>query len=81
MVEAGGHSLWRAEAALRRQRLDLHQKRARAFHQRGHGRAGDTRGAPRQECRCRVRHGLETRARHLEHADLIHGAEAVLHGA
>src|SRR6266513_2138846 len=33
MVEAGGHPLGCAEAALRRQRLDLHQERARPFHQ------------------------------------------------
>jgi len=35
MVESRRDPLWGAEAALRRQRLDLDQQRARPFHQRG----------------------------------------------
>src|SRR6266516_927312 len=81
MVEPRGHPPWCAEAGLRRQRLDLDQERPRPFHQGGHGGAGDTRGAPRQERRGRIRHGLEAGPGHFEHADLVHGAEAVLHGA
>src|SRR2546429_577949 len=60
---------------------DLDKERAGPFQHRGHGGAGDTRGASGQERRGRVRHGLETGARHFEHANLVHGAEAVLHSA
>src|SRR5207249_2664876 len=81
MVESRGHPLWCAEAGLRRQGLDFHQEGAGPFHQGGHRGAGDARTAPRQERRRRVRDGLETGSRHGEHADLVHGAEAVLHGA
>src|SRR5207253_7688326 len=66
VVESRGHPLWGAEAALRRQRLDLDQQRTRPFHQRGDRGAGNTGGASRQKRRGWVRHGLESRTGHLE---------------
>src|SRR5438876_10383424 len=62
VVESRGHPLRGAEAALRRQRLDLDQQRTRPFHQRGHRGAGNTGGASRQKRRGWVRHGLEIQA-------------------
>src|SRR6184192_4004544 len=49
VVESRGHPLWGAEAALRRQRLDLDQQRTRPFHQRGDRGAGNTGGARSEE--------------------------------
>src|SRR3989454_407823 len=51
----------------------------RAFHQRGHRGARDAGRASGEKRGGRIGHGHEPRPGHLEHADLVHRAEAILH--
>src|SRR3989442_395685 len=81
VIEARRDPLRRAEPRLRGERLDLDEERAGAFHQRGHGGAGDVGRTAREERRRRVRDRQQPAPGHLEHADLIDRAEPVLHGA
>ena len=69
----------RAEPRPRRERLDLDEHWPRSLHQRGHRGARDAGRPAGEEGGGGVRHGLEPRARHREHADLVHRPEAVLH--
>ena len=71
----------RAEAGRHHQRLDLDQDRPRAFDAGEHGRAR-CRGQPvAEEQLGRVGDLAQAVGGHLEHADLVGGAEAVLGGA
>ena len=60
------------------QRLDLHQHRPRALDAGEHGGAGDAAAPLRQEQGGGVGHLLQAALGHLEHADLVGRAEAVL---
>ena len=65
----------------RDQRLDFDQHRPRAFDAGEHRRAGRRAVAPGEEQRARIGDFGEPAAGHLEHADLVGRAEAVLRGA
>ena len=69
-VAGGGH-----------QRLHFDQQRPRAFEPGEHRSARRDAVAVAEEQRGRIGDFREARARHLEHADLVGGAEAVLHRA
>ena len=79
-VDAGGDAARHREVARRDERLDLEEERARPFE-----RADDRRSRlvvlRAAEDRGRVVHPLEPRAGHLEDAQLVRRAEAVLDGA
>ena len=63
------------------QRLDFHQQRPRALHAGEHGGAGRAEIALGQKQLRRIGDLAQARAGHLEHADLVGRAEAVLHRA
>ena len=63
------------------ERLDFHEHRARALHARQHGGARSGTVAAGEEQGGRVHDLAEAGAGHFEHADLVGGAEAVLHRA
>ena len=65
----------------RGERLDLDQQRTLALHRRRHDRAGHARAAVAEEQVARVGHPDQAVAGHLEQAELVGGAEAVLGGA
>ena len=65
----------------RNQRLHLDQERARAFDAGEHGRARARGLAVAKEQLGRIGDLAQALGRHLEHADLVGGAEAVLDGA
>ena len=71
----------RAQRRGRHQRLHLHQHGTRALHARENGGAGGRSVAARQEKRGGVGDLGESLPRHFENADLVGGAEAVLHRA
>ena len=61
------------------QRLDLDEQRALALHRRHDDRSGDARPPIGEEQLRRIGHAREPGARHLEQAELVGRAEAVLH--
>ena len=71
----------RAERGGRDQRLDLDEERARALHPGEDGGAGRRHVPALEEHRRRITHFREALPGHLEDADLVGGAEAVLHRA
>jgi hypothetical protein len=84
--EAVGLEADRQAARVRRvrridQRLDLDEKRARAFQRRQHAGAGDGfRVLRKKECR-RIGYAAQALFRHGEDAELVHRAEAILRRA
>src|SRR5205809_5490398 len=79
VVEPRGDTLRRAGPPPGRALLDLDETRPRSLNQRGPRGARAARRPAGEEGGGGVRHGLEPRARHREHADLVHRPEAVLH--
>ena len=71
----------RRSGVRRQQRLHLQQHRPRALQPGEHGTPGDVAPTLGQEQRRRVRHFRQAAIGHLEHADLVGGAVAVLGGA
>ena len=78
-VDAGGDPPRHREVARRDERLDLEQQRPRALDRAGDGGADLARLAAAEERRG-VGHADEPGAGHLEHAELVRRAEAVLDG-
>ncbi len=65
--------------AVAHQRLNLDQEWPAALDAREHHAAAHAVGAFVQEPRARVRHFVQTRFAHLEHANLVGRTEPVLH--
>src|SRR5829696_7963176 len=76
-IDAGGDAARHREVGRSDERLDLEQDRARAFEHARDGCAALARHRSPEELR-RVRHADESLAGHLEDADLVRRAEAVL---
>ena len=80
-IQAHAQPARRPAGGLVHQRLDLHQQRPRAFLGDEHAGTRHRVGMLRQKERRRVGDGLQSPVGHAEHAQLVHGPEAVLDGA
>ncbi len=78
-IDAGADPARHGQVGLRHERLDLEQKRPRALERARDGRANLA--VALAEDRRGIGHSLQAGAGHLEHAELVRRAEAVLRGA
>ena len=78
-IDAGCDATRHCELALRDEGLDLEQDRPRPLERAGDGGSRLARHRPAEDLR-RIRDAGQPGAGHLEHAELVRRAEAVLHG-
>ena len=81
VIEAVAHAARNTLRRRRQKRLYFRQDRAHALHHAGHAGAGRVLGTTGKQHFRWIRNFDEPLAVHLEHADLIGGAEAVFRGA